>query len=107
MGRFTSRNFQKDYEEEVSLDQRGTITFDKMVDALKKRYKPTKNTTLSNFEFHKLEQKNNESFDLRGSYSVAPVPLNQNYFSHRSEHQELVLSCICWVLSYKRPSFID
>lgn len=35
-----------------------------MVDALKKRYKPTKNTTLSNFEFHKLEQKEAESFDL-------------------------------------------
>lgn len=35
-----------------------------MVDALKLRYKPTKNTTLSNFELNKLEQKEAESFDL-------------------------------------------
>ena len=64
LGRFASRNFQKDYEEEISLNERSNISFTRMVEALKQRYKPTKNTTLSNFEFHKLEQKETESFDL-------------------------------------------
>ena len=64
LGRFASRNLQKDYEEEIAPGERNNITFTRMVDALKQRYKPTKNTTLSNFEFHKLEQKESESFDL-------------------------------------------
>ena len=65
LGRFASRNCQKDYEEEVpQQEDRNKMTFNGMVDVLKKRYKPTKNTTLSNFEFHKIVQKDDESFDL-------------------------------------------
>lgn len=64
LGRFASRNCQKDYEEEVPQENRDNMTFKGMVEALQKRYKPTKNTTLSNFEFHKLEQREEESFDL-------------------------------------------
>ena len=34
-----------------------------MVTELKNRYRPTQNHTLANYEFHKLNQKPNESFD--------------------------------------------
>ena len=34
-----------------------------MVAKIKDRYKPTKNTTLSNYEFHKIVQRDNETFD--------------------------------------------
>ena len=63
MGRFASRNLQKDFEDLVIVDERDSITFEETVKRLKERYKPTKNTTLANFEFHKLKQKPSESFD--------------------------------------------
>lgn len=64
LGRFASRNLQKDFEEVVPTAERRTITFDETVTRLKERYQPLKNTTLANFEFHKMKQTAGESFDL-------------------------------------------
>ena len=64
LGRFASRNLQKDYEDIVPAAERGTATFETLVTRLKDRYRPTRNTTLANFEFHQLKQKVDESFDM-------------------------------------------
>ena len=63
LGRFASRNLQRDFEEVVPEKDRGKITFMEMTAALKGRYDISRNTTLANFEFHKLFQKESESFD--------------------------------------------
>ena len=54
---------QKDYEDVVQPEYRSTMTFTQMVTELKNCYRPTQNHTLVNYEFHKLHQKPNESFD--------------------------------------------
>ena len=64
LGRFASRNLQKDFEEVVRPEERSNIKFDDMVAKLKARYKPLRNTTLGNYEFHQLRQKEDESFDI-------------------------------------------
>ena len=63
LGRFASRNLQRDYEDVVPLNDRANITFTTMVQRLQERYRPTRNHLLSNYEFHKLHQLNDESFD--------------------------------------------
>ena len=63
LGRFASRNLQRDFEEVVPEKDRGKITFMEMTAALKGRYDISRNKTLANFEFHKLFQKESESFD--------------------------------------------
>ena len=60
LGRFASRNFQKDFEEVVLEADRSTITFTDMVDKIKEQYRPLRNTTLANFDFHKIKQKSDE-----------------------------------------------
>ena len=64
LGRFASRNLQVDYEDAVPTEERSTITFTTMVQRLQARYKPTRNLTLANYEFHKLKQHENEGFDM-------------------------------------------
>ena len=64
LGRFASRNLQKDYEDVVSEAERRTVTFTIMVNRLKERYRPMQNHTIANYEFHKLQQMQTESFDL-------------------------------------------
>ena len=64
LGKFVSRNFQKDYEDTFSETRRSTLAFNELVDEMKVRYMPTQNKTLANFDFHKLVQKKDESFDL-------------------------------------------
>ena len=59
LGRFASRNLQRDFEDEVAE----AISFTDTVKKLKERYKPTQNMTLANFEFHKLRQQPMETFD--------------------------------------------
>ena len=63
LGRFATRNLQKDFEDETTSTERTTITFDDAVTKLKARYLPTQNKTLANYEFHKLKQRPLESFD--------------------------------------------
>ena len=63
LGKYVSREFQRDFEDAVEEDRRATITFSEMVAIMEKRYKPTRNTTLANFEFHKLRQREGERFD--------------------------------------------
>ena len=63
LGRFASRAFQRDYEDVTTETERSTLTFDAMVTKLKERYKPSQNTTLNNYNFHRLKQQPLESFD--------------------------------------------
>ena len=55
LGRFASRNLQKDYEDVVAENDRRNITFTEMVRRLKERYRPMQNHTIANYEFHKLQ----------------------------------------------------
>ena len=64
LGRFASRNLQKDYEDAVTDGERSNITFTEMVSKLQARCRPTRNHTLANYEFHRLCQNTNESFDV-------------------------------------------
>ena len=63
LGRYSSWNLQKDYEDETTAAERANISFADTVTKLKARYKPSRNQTLANFEFHKLQQRPTESFD--------------------------------------------
>ena len=63
LGRYSSWNLQKDYEDETTAAERVNISFADTVTKLKARYKPSRNQTLANFEFHKLQQRPTESFD--------------------------------------------
>ena len=63
LGKFATRNLQKNFEEAVAAGERSTITFDAMVIKLNEHYDGGRNKTLSNFDFHKLCQTSEESFD--------------------------------------------
>ncbi len=63
LGRFASRNLQLAFEQVTSEEERSTATFTDMVTKLKAHFKTGSNTTLANYEFHKLSQKSGESFD--------------------------------------------
>ena len=63
LGRFASRNLQRAYEEVTTEEERSTLPFAELVTKLKAHFKTGSNTTLSNFEFHKLKQQHEESFD--------------------------------------------
>ena len=64
LGKFASRNFQKDYEDTFDETKRSNLAFSELVKEMKERYQPTQNKTLANFDFHKLVQNQGESFDL-------------------------------------------
>ena len=63
LGKFASRNLQKDLEDLTTQAVRDTLGFDEMVALLKARYLPTKNSTIRNFQFHSLKQEDGEAFD--------------------------------------------
>ena len=63
LGKYSSRNFQRDFEDTIPEERRSTITFKDMVSAMEERYQPTKNATLANFQFHQLKQIDGERFD--------------------------------------------
>jgi hypothetical protein len=63
LGKFASRSLQRDFEDCVTADERDTITFTAAVERLRERYRPSKNTTISNFMFHGIRQKQGEAFD--------------------------------------------
>ena len=64
LGKYASRTLQRHSEDEVAVAERSTITFDAMVGKLKERYKPTKNKTMANYEFHQMVQGKNETWDM-------------------------------------------
>ena len=63
LGRFSSRNLQRTYESVTSETERSTLAFKDLVSKLNDHFKTGSNTTLANFEFRKLYQKENQSFD--------------------------------------------
>lgn len=63
LGKFSSRNFQRDYESTVPENERQALQFKDLVQKMKDRYEPTRNYTLANHQFHKLRQREAESFD--------------------------------------------
>ena len=63
LGKFSSRNLQKIFEEEVAEDERSTIAYKDMIKKLKDHFEGSRNKTLANFEFHKLVQSSTDSFD--------------------------------------------
>ena len=64
LGKFASRNLQKDYEDTFELSRRSSLAFSDLVDGMKARYMPTQNKTLANYDFHRLVQNKDESFDI-------------------------------------------
>ena len=83
LGRFASRNLQKDYKDAVQPDSHSTLTFTQVVTELKNRCRPTRNHTLANYEFDKLYHKPNESFDS----FVNKVKYKAKYCQFSCEHQ--------------------
>ena len=63
LGRYASRSFQKDYEDTVTPVERTNLKFIDLVKKMKTRYEPTRNYTLANYEFHRMKQNTDESFD--------------------------------------------
>ena len=65
LGRFASRNLQRAYESVTTEAERGTLAFKDLVSKLTEHFKTGSNTTLAlaNFEFRKLSQRDDESFD--------------------------------------------
>ena len=63
LGKFASRNLQKDFEEAVASEERSTISYDTMITTMKQHYDGGRNKTLANFEFRKLNRGNEESME--------------------------------------------
>ena len=64
LGKFSSRNLQKEYEEATVEEERDYLSFSEMTAKLRARFKLRSNTTLANYKFRKLKQNSDESFDL-------------------------------------------
>ena len=54
LGRFASRNLQKEYEEAISEEERDILSFSALVRKLRVRFKARSNTTLANYKFRKI-----------------------------------------------------
>ena len=63
LGRFATLNLQRAFEAVTTPKERFTLTFKNLVTKLSEHFKTGSNTTLANFEFRKLHQKSDESFD--------------------------------------------
>ena len=63
LGKFSTRNLPKDFEEPVPRVQQDNIPYDAMITLLKANYDGGGNKTLSNYEFNKLAQGAEDSFD--------------------------------------------
>ena len=64
LGRYASPNLQRAFEEVTTETERPTITFTAMKTKLEAHFKTGSNTTLANFEFRKLRQNDDESFEV-------------------------------------------
>ena len=63
LGKFASRNLQREYEEITNEQERTSMSFADMVKKIREHLKAGSNTTLANFQFNSLTQKEDESFD--------------------------------------------
>ena len=64
LGKFATRNLQKEYEETTTEQERSTLGFTEMVTKFRERFRLSGNSSLANYKFRKLVQNSNESFDL-------------------------------------------
>ena len=64
LGKFASRNLQKELEEVTTEAERSALTFADLVTRLTERFQLSSNTTLSNYKFRKLTQTKSETFDM-------------------------------------------
>ena len=62
-GKISTRNQQKEYEEVAPELQRAKISLNNMIKYQRTRFKAASNTKLANFEFHRVHQHEEESFD--------------------------------------------
>ena len=63
LGKFASRNLQKEYEEITTETERATMTFKTMKEKFQQRFQLSNNSTLANYKFRQLTQESDESFD--------------------------------------------
>ena len=63
LGSFATRNLQKQLEEVSTENERSVMTFTEVCNRLRERFRLSSNTTLSNFNFRKILQKEDETFD--------------------------------------------
>jgi hypothetical protein len=64
LGKFATRNLQKEYEETTTEEERTMLGFTEMVAKFRERFRLSGNSSLANYKFRKLVQRANESFDL-------------------------------------------
>ena len=64
LGRYASPNLQRAFEEVTTEAERSTISFSDMKTKLDEHFKTGSNTTLANYEFRKLRQNADESFEV-------------------------------------------
>ena len=62
LGKYASRNLQRELEEATTETQRMNLSFTDMVAILRERFSLSTNTTLANYKFRKLKQNPDESF---------------------------------------------
>ena len=67
LGRFASRNLQRDFVDKTTEEERDTITFKATVDKLLERYRPSQNKILASYRFSHLKQQPLESWDSWGN----------------------------------------
>ena len=63
LGKFGSRNLQKELEEVSTADERLNMSFTEMTTKFRERFQLSSNTTLANYKFRKIKQEQTESFD--------------------------------------------
>ena len=63
LGKFASRNLQKEYEEVTNATERLTMTFKTMKERFEQRFQLSNNNTLANYKFRQMMQRSDESFD--------------------------------------------
>ena len=63
LGRFSTRNLQKEYEEVTTETERCTLGFKDMLSKFRTRFNLSSNHTLANYKFRQITQNVDESFD--------------------------------------------
>ena len=63
LGKFGSRNLQRELEEVSTADERLNMSFTEMTAKFRERFQLSSNTTLANYKFRKIKQEETESFD--------------------------------------------
>ena len=63
LGRFASRNLQRQLEEVTTTEERALMPFKTLCEKLRERFRLNSNTTVANFKFRKITQKQGETFE--------------------------------------------